>query len=225
MMFVDLTSGLPHVQANALRALAVTRMQRSTLFPELPSLHEAGVELAVLGDLVGNVRFEGRDPEPVARVKGDLRMAAVVTRAVRDRQRPLRNDLRVGYGLRSLWLTVEQSEAIVKDAKRRFRTHNGARRFVEAEVFAALAASHPTDAAHAADAADGSVVCRGARATDAAHTANVPGATDAADTTDAANAGDAAYTTNTTDAADTAGAADASHATNAAYAAGALRLV
>jgi tripartite-type tricarboxylate transporter receptor subunit TctC len=43
MMFSDLTTGLPHVKANALRALAVTRMQRSTLFPELPTLHEAGV--------------------------------------------------------------------------------------------------------------------------------------------------------------------------------------
>ena len=43
MMFIDLTSGLPHVRAHALRALAVTRIQRSTLFPELPSLHEAGV--------------------------------------------------------------------------------------------------------------------------------------------------------------------------------------
>jgi tripartite-type tricarboxylate transporter receptor subunit TctC len=43
MMFTDLTTGLPHVRANALRALAVTRMQRSTLFPELPTLHEAGV--------------------------------------------------------------------------------------------------------------------------------------------------------------------------------------
>jgi DNA helicase IV len=111
----------------------------------LPSLGEAGVELAVLGDLVGNVRFDGRDREPVARVKGDLRMAAVVGRAVRDRQRPLRTDLRVGYGVRSLWLTVEQSEGIIKEARRRFRTHNGARRFVESEVFAALAASHPTD--------------------------------------------------------------------------------
>jgi putative tricarboxylic transport membrane protein len=43
MMFSDLTTGLPHVKANALRALAVTRIERSTLFPELPTLHEAGV--------------------------------------------------------------------------------------------------------------------------------------------------------------------------------------
>ena len=38
----------------------------------LPSLGEAGVELAVLGDLVGNVRFEGRDPEPVGEVEAKL---------------------------------------------------------------------------------------------------------------------------------------------------------
>jgi tripartite-type tricarboxylate transporter receptor subunit TctC len=43
MMFVDLTSGLPHVRSGALRALAVTRLRRSSLFPELPTLDEAGV--------------------------------------------------------------------------------------------------------------------------------------------------------------------------------------
>ena len=43
MMFVDLTSGLPHVRSGALRALAVTRLNRSSLFPELPTLDEAGV--------------------------------------------------------------------------------------------------------------------------------------------------------------------------------------
>jgi len=111
----------------------------------LPSLGEAGVQTAVLADLINDVRVEGRDPEPVARIKGDLRMVHVVERAIRDRERPLRGDLRVGYGLQSLWLTVEQSEAIVRDARRRFRTHNGARRFVEAEVFAALAGSSRDD--------------------------------------------------------------------------------
>jgi DNA helicase IV len=120
----------------------------------LPSLGEAGVELAVLADLVGNVRVEGREREPVARVKGDLRMVDVMWRAVRDRQRPLRADLRVGYGLRSLWLTVEQSEAIIRDARRRYRTHNGARRFVENEVYAALAASHPTEEVDPANVRD-----------------------------------------------------------------------
>src|SRR5262249_28978584 len=43
MMFADLITSLPHVQANTLRALAVTRTQRSTLIPVLPTMQEAGV--------------------------------------------------------------------------------------------------------------------------------------------------------------------------------------
>jgi DNA helicase IV len=107
----------------------------------LPSLGEAGVEQSVLADLVSNVRVDGRAPEEVGRVKGDLRMVPFIERAVRDRERPLLEDLRVGYGVQSLWFTVEQSQRVVRDARRRFRTHNGARKFVEAELFAALAGS------------------------------------------------------------------------------------
>jgi len=44
MMFADLTTVLPHVRAGTLRALAVTRLKRSTLIPELPTLDEAGVK-------------------------------------------------------------------------------------------------------------------------------------------------------------------------------------
>jgi putative tricarboxylic transport membrane protein len=44
MMFTDLVTGLPHVKSNALRALAVTRLQRSALIPELPTLDAAGVK-------------------------------------------------------------------------------------------------------------------------------------------------------------------------------------
>jgi tripartite-type tricarboxylate transporter receptor subunit TctC len=43
MMFTDLTTGLPHVRAGTLRALATTRLVRSPLLPEVPSLDEAGV--------------------------------------------------------------------------------------------------------------------------------------------------------------------------------------
>ena len=43
MMFVDLTSGIEHVRAGKLRALATTRIQRSTLLPDLPTMDEAGV--------------------------------------------------------------------------------------------------------------------------------------------------------------------------------------
>lgn len=44
MMFADLTTGLPHVKTGALRALASTRLKRSALIPELPTLDEAGVK-------------------------------------------------------------------------------------------------------------------------------------------------------------------------------------
>jgi tripartite-type tricarboxylate transporter receptor subunit TctC len=43
MMFADLTTGLPHVDAGKLRALASTRIKRSALVPDLPTMDEAGV--------------------------------------------------------------------------------------------------------------------------------------------------------------------------------------
>ncbi len=108
----------------------------------LPSLGEAGVRLAVLSDLVTpSVRTDRLGLEAASFVKGDLRMIEMVRRAVRQRQRPLRSDLVLGFGLQNLRLTVYESEAIISEARRRFRTHNAARRFVESEVFATLANS------------------------------------------------------------------------------------
>ncbi|HEX2575348.1 MAG TPA: UvrD-helicase domain-containing protein, partial [Aquihabitans sp.] len=110
----------------------------------LPSLGEAGVELAVLADLVDGVSIRGRDRAPVARLKGDQVMGDVLAKAVRDRKRPLRTALRIGVGLQTLTLTAAQSEAIVRDARRRYRLHNAGRRFVEREVAARLADSART---------------------------------------------------------------------------------
>jgi DNA helicase IV len=110
----------------------------------LPSLGEAGVELAVLADLVDGVRVRGRDREGVARLKGDEVMAKVLAKAVRDRKRALRRPLRVGLGLQTLSLSVSMSADIVRDARRRFRTHNAGRRFVEREVAFHLAESART---------------------------------------------------------------------------------
>jgi DNA helicase IV len=111
----------------------------------LPSLGEAGVELAVMADLVDDVRVLGADRGVEARLKGDLRMVKILRKAVRDRGRPLRDDLKVGFGLSTLTLTADESAHIVSEARRRFRHHNAARRFVESEVFAALARSGWSD--------------------------------------------------------------------------------
>lgn len=108
----------------------------------LPSLGEAGVRLAVLSDLVvPSVRTNGLDSEDLAEVKGDLRMVDLIARAVRQRERSLREDFSIGFGLQTLRLSVHESEMIVKEAQRRFRTHNPGRRFVEQEFFARLAAN------------------------------------------------------------------------------------
>ncbi len=111
----------------------------------LPSLGEAGVELVTLGDLVPHVNFGGQGSWPAARIKGDLRMAKVIRRAIRDRQRPIRKSLKIGYGLETLRITAEETVEIISQSQRRFQHHNPARRFVEHEVFGCLARSSRQD--------------------------------------------------------------------------------
>ena len=43
IMFTDLTSGLPFIESKQVNAFAVTTAERSSLWPELPSMQEAGV--------------------------------------------------------------------------------------------------------------------------------------------------------------------------------------
>ncbi len=107
----------------------------------LPSLGEAGVQIAVLSDLIPHVRVTGTDRSDIAHVKGDQRMIRVIGKAVRDRQHPLRETLRVPYGLQRLSLTPETSAEIIAQVRRRVRFHNAGRRHVDQMVFEALAAS------------------------------------------------------------------------------------
>ena len=107
----------------------------------LPSLDEAGVDLMVLADLVPETISDERDGPLAARTKGDLLMARVLSKAVRDRERPLREDLVVGLGPSYLRCTVEASERIVRSARRRSRTHNAGRRLVEQGLWEELAVS------------------------------------------------------------------------------------
>jgi tripartite-type tricarboxylate transporter receptor subunit TctC len=73
MMFVDLTSGLPHVRSGALRALATTRIKRSALFPDLPTLDEAGVKGFDMDSWAGVVAPAHTPPEIVAQLNRELR--------------------------------------------------------------------------------------------------------------------------------------------------------
>ncbi len=113
----------------------------------LPSLGEAGVELAVLADLVHGVSIRTYDLGLTSRVKGDPRMVSFLSKAIRDRERQLRSDLVVGYGLQRLTVSRSRSAQIVADARRRYRRHNSARKYVENELFAELAFSGRGDLA------------------------------------------------------------------------------
>ena len=97
----------------------------------LPSLGEAGVHTAVIGDLIPDTRVAITESLPVARIKGDLRMVPLLRKAVKDRQRALREPLVVPFGLQRLRLSVAESREIVADVRRRVRHHNAGRRQVE----------------------------------------------------------------------------------------------
>jgi DNA helicase IV len=106
----------------------------------LPSLGESGVTLSTISGLVHGFQIRGDDAPEVARLKGDARMARVVTRAVRTRQRPLVNrTVEIPFGSAVLHLTTEVTSQVVASARRRPGTHNARRRFVEQLVIRRLA--------------------------------------------------------------------------------------
>jgi DNA helicase IV len=117
----------------------------------LPSLGEAGVEQVVLADLVPGVQFlrpgsanaaAGADSMMAERVKGDVRMSDLIDQAVNERERALRDDLVIPFRTGYVRLRVDESARIVKNARRRFRRHNSGRKFVENELWSALAATY-----------------------------------------------------------------------------------
>jgi DNA helicase IV len=107
----------------------------------LPSLGEAGVEQVVLTDLFPHVTYGAKDPVLAARVKGDMRMSKVITKAVSDRERPLKENLQLPFRSGYVRMSAEDTAQIVRNARRRFRRHNSARKWVETEMLHALGAS------------------------------------------------------------------------------------
>jgi tripartite-type tricarboxylate transporter receptor subunit TctC len=73
MMFADLTTALPHVRAGKVRALAATRKERSKLFPEVPSLHEAGVTDFEMDSWAGLLAPANTPKEVVDRLNTEVR--------------------------------------------------------------------------------------------------------------------------------------------------------
>jgi tripartite-type tricarboxylate transporter receptor subunit TctC len=73
MMFTDITIAGPHLKSGGLRALATTRLQRSTLFPELPTLNEAGVKGFDMDSWAGLFAPAKTPPDIVKRLNVELR--------------------------------------------------------------------------------------------------------------------------------------------------------
>ena len=73
MMFADFTSVMPHVTAGTVRALAISRSRRSSLFPSLPTMDEAGIKGFNLDAWAGLVAPAGTPPEIVIKLNGALR--------------------------------------------------------------------------------------------------------------------------------------------------------
>ncbi len=105
----------------------------------LPSLGESGVTLSTISGLVTNVDVRGHEDEALARLKGDERMVSVIARAVRTRQRPLRDDVRIPFGRATMILRASYTVDAVERARRRPGNHNQRRSALGRELANRLA--------------------------------------------------------------------------------------
>jgi len=105
----------------------------------LPSLGESGVTLSTISGLVTNVEIRGRDTEEVDQLKGDVRMITLIARALRTRQRALRDDVRIPVGRAIVVLKARYTAETVERARRRPGNHNQRRSAVARELANRLA--------------------------------------------------------------------------------------
>ncbi|MCA2222122.1 HelD family protein [Nonomuraea aurantiaca] len=105
----------------------------------LPSLGETDVLLSTVGELYPGLTATARDRPEVAAVKGDLRMAEVIERAVRDRQRVPRKPVELNLGRYALTIDRNMLESAKNKATRSRRAHNQARAVFVRSLLNALA--------------------------------------------------------------------------------------
>ncbi|MGW4474147.1 HelD family protein [Nonomuraea sp. NPDC004354] len=105
----------------------------------LPSLGETDVLLSTVGELFPGVSATARERPEVAAVKGDVRMAEVIARAVRDRQRVPRQPIELPLGRQTLTLDQRMMDNARNKAIRSRRSHNQARAVFVRTILNALA--------------------------------------------------------------------------------------
>ncbi|MFN8037450.1 MAG: AAA family ATPase [Acidimicrobiia bacterium] len=90
----------------------------------LPALGEENAHLATLRGLKPQVPVTGSEPDAVARLKGDARMATFVANALRDRERMLPREIVVVLDGHRLEISRRESREIVERVRRKRGTHN-----------------------------------------------------------------------------------------------------
>ena len=105
----------------------------------LPSLGETDVLLSTIGELYPGLTATARERPEVAALKGDLRMADVIAKAVRDRQRVPRKPIELPLGRITLTIDRQMMETARNRAQRSRRPHNQARTVFVRTLLNALA--------------------------------------------------------------------------------------
>ncbi|MFG1695057.1 HelD family protein [Nonomuraea sp. NPDC049309] len=105
----------------------------------LPSLGETDVLLSTIGELYPGLTTTARERPEVAALKGDLRMADVIAKAVRDRQRVPRKPIELPLGRITLTIDRQMMETARNRAQRSRRPHNQARTVFVRTLLNALA--------------------------------------------------------------------------------------
>jgi tripartite-type tricarboxylate transporter receptor subunit TctC len=105
MMFIDVPTGLPHVNAKALKALAVTTKKRSALLPELPTMDDTvkGFDITSWQGYFGPA---GMPKDVVTRLNAEIRKIV---------ERPDIKSALAERGMEAFSNTPEEFDAFVKE--------------------------------------------------------------------------------------------------------------
>ncbi|MFP5321203.1 MAG: HelD family protein, partial [Acidimicrobiia bacterium] len=106
----------------------------------VPSLGEDHVAMATATDIGPDVALTGHESDDVARLKGDVRMADVLARAVLGFQQPIKEPVEIGCGRYLLKVEPAAVRALVARARREPGTHDDRVPFVRAGIDDLLAA-------------------------------------------------------------------------------------
>ena len=88
MMFDTIPSAISHVRSGKLRALGVTGVKRSPIFPEVPTIAESGLPGFEAYAWYGLVAPAGTPPEIIARLNAEA-VKGANSKSFRDRMEPL----------------------------------------------------------------------------------------------------------------------------------------